>query len=304
MYRQRIKLGRGKVKAIGFVIKHQHPEAARLALEIGKYLLNEGLKVVFAKESAKAVSSLKRMGRRVLVIDKEKMSEVTDLIIVLGGDGTYLSIARLVKDKVPVMGVNMGRLGFLTEIKKDEIYDVLHRILLKGEMYINERTLLDVTLKRKGKVIFSGPAVNDVVISKGAIARIIGLQVAVNGYWVNHVRADGLIISTPTGSTAYSLAAGGPVMEPSLSALVVTPICPHSLSNRPLVLDDRAEIQVRLDQRPGHVFMTVDGQNVIDMHEEDIVVIKILQKQKLKLVSSPTRDYFSLLREKLAFGGK
>lgn len=302
MNRAHTRLGKGKIKAIGFVVKHDHPEAARLALEIGKYLLTEGIRVVFAKESAKLAQSFKKPSNRVQIVEKKKMGDYADLVLVLGGDGTYLSIARLINKKTPVAGINMGKLGFLTEIKNDEVYDVLHRILLRGEMVLSERTLLDVTLKRKGKIVFEGPVVNDVVISKGAIARIIGLQLAVNGYWVNHVRADGLIVSTPTGSTAYSLAAGGPIVEPSLGALVVTPICPHTLSNRPLVLDHDSEIQIRLDQRPGHVILTLDGQDVVDMQEEDIVIIRRSRKEKLRMVASPTRDYFSLLREKLSFG--
>lgn len=291
-----------KITSIGFVVKHHHPDASRLALEIGKYLLTEGLKIVFAKESAKLAKSFKKTKKQVLVVEKSKMGDHADLILVFGGDGTYLSIARLIDKSVPVAGINMGKLGFLTEIKHNEVYDVLHRILVKGELYISERTVLEVELKRKNKIVFSGPVVNDVVISKGAIARIIGLQLAVNGYWVNHVRADGLIVSTPTGSTAYSLAAGGPIVEPNLDALVITPICPHSLSNRPLVLADDSEIQIRLDQRPGHVILSLDGQDVVDMQEDDIVVIRKSKKDKLRTISSPTRDYFSLLREKLSFG--
>lgn len=291
-----------KITSIGFVVKHHHPDAARLALEIGKYLLTEGLKIVFAKESQKLARTFKKTKKQVLIVEKSKMGDHADIILVFGGDGTYLSIARLIDKSVPVAGINMGKLGFLTEIKHNEVYDVLHRILVKGEIYISERTVLEVELKRKNKIVFSGPVVNDVVISKGAISRIIGLQLAVDGYWVNHVRADGLIVSTPTGSTAYSLAAGGPIVEPSLGALVITPICPHSLSNRPLVLADDSEIQIRLDQRPGHVILSLDGQDVVDMLEDDIVVIRKSKKEKLRTVSSPTRDYFSLLREKLSFG--
>lgn len=293
---------RKKITSIGFVVKHHHPDAARLALEIGKYLLTEGLKLVFAKESTKIAKSFKKTSQQVTIVEKSKMGDHADLILVFGGDGTYLSIARLIDKSVPVAGINMGKLGFLTEIKHNEVYDVLHRILVRHELVISERTVLEVELKRKNKIVFSGPVVNDVVISKGAIARIIGLQLAVDGYWVNHVRADGLIVSTPTGSTAYSLAAGGPIVEPNLGALIITPICPHSLSNRPLVLADHSEIQIRLDQRPGHVILSLDGQDVVDMQEDDIVVIRKSKKDKLRMISSPTRDYFSLLREKLSFG--
>jgi NAD+ kinase len=249
-------------------------------------------------------ASLKPKHRKqVQVVKKPKLVDVSDLIVVLGGDGTYLSIARLMRDRsVPVMGVNMGQLGFLTEIKRAEALDSLAAIMRGEPPLVSERVLLEVTLKRRGKIIFQGPVVNDAVVSKGAIARIIGLEVMVNGSWAHSVRADGLIVSTPTGSTAYSLAAGGPIIEPSLSALVMTAICPHSLTQRPVVISDDSEIQICLRQRPGHVLLTLDGQDAVDMKEDDIVTIRRFKKHSLKLISSPTRDYFGLLREKLKFG--
>lgn len=240
---------------------------------------------------------------RVTIVKKPKLVDVCDLIVVLGGDGTYLSIARLMKNRsVPVMGVNMGQLGFLTEIKRTEALETISSLLRGMPPVISERALLEVTLERKGKIIFHGPVVNDAVVSKGAIARIIELEVGVNGKWLHRVRADGVIVSTPTGSTAYSLAAGGPIIEPSLPALILTAICPHSLTQRPLVIPDSAEIQIHLKQRPGHVFLTLDGQDVVDMKEGDVVNIRRFKKHSLKLISSPTRDYFGLLREKLRFG--
>jgi len=140
------------------------------------------------------------------------------------------------------------------------------------------------------------------VISKGAIARIIGLSVLVNGHWVHDVRADGIIVATPTGSTAYSLAAGGPIIEPSLNAIVMSPICPHSLTQRPLVISGDSEIQILLKDRPGHVLLTLDGQDAIDMKEDDVVTVRRFRKHQLQLISSPSRDFYSILREKLNFG--
>lgn len=293
---------------IGFVVKRSTPEAGAFAIDLARYCLSRGVKVFFVRESAEVVSALKRAAepaerKRIFTVQKPELVRKTDLIVVLGGDGTYLSIARLMRDRsVPVMGVNMGQLGFLTEIKRSEALSTLSGILDGVPPVINERALLDVTLMRGNKVVYSGPVVNDVVISKGAIARIIGLEVAVNGKWVHTVRADGIIVSTPTGSTAYSLAAGGPILEPSLPALILTAICPHSLTQRPLVIPDRAEIQICLNHRPGHVLLTLDGQDAIDMREGDVVVVRRFKKHSLKLISSPTRDYFSLLREKLKFG--
>lgn len=299
---------------IGFVIKHHVPEAAAMAVDLAQFILKRGSKnmqIVFASESKTVAASLahhlKSRGiapaKKIQIVEKNKMVDLVDMIIVLGGDGTYLSIARLMKNRsVPVMGINMGQLGFLTEIKRSEAFEVVSALLDGKAPLISKRTLLEVTLKRKNKVIFQGPVVNDAVVSKGAIARIIGLQIVINGKPVTTVRADGVIVSTPTGSTAYSLAAGGPVLEPTLEALTLTPICPHALTHRPLVVPDSSEIQICLHQRPGHVLLTLDGQDVIDMNEGDIVTVKKFRKHSLQLISSPTRDYFGVLREKLKFG--
>lgn len=289
-----------KVSKIGFVIKHQKPEATALALELARFSLERGYQVFFAEESAPAARKLKPQAK---IVSKPHLVDVTDLIVVLGGDGTYLSIARLMHERsVPVMGVNMGQLGFLTEIKREEALTTLADIMAGKPPIISKRALLEVTLERKRKTIFHGPVVNDAVVSKGAIARIIGMEISVNGKWVHNVRADGLIVSTPTGSTAYSLAAGGPIIEPSLAALVMTPISPHSLTQRPLVIPDNSKVQIRLDHRPGHVLLTLDGQDVVDMKEGDVVTVRRFKKHSLQLISSPTRDYFALLREKLKFG--
>lgn len=297
------------LKSIGLIVKHHHAEAAALAAELTDFLVRKGLKVHFADESSQLARAVRKSVKqtthrsKIRIIAKPAMVDKTDLIIVLGGDGTYLSIARLMRNRsVPVLGVNMGQLGFLTEIKRAEAFDVINNLVAGKAPTISERALLEVTLRRKNKIIFQGPVVNDAVISKGAIARIIGMQILINGKSVNTVRADGLIVSTPTGSTAYSLAAGGPIIEPSLPALILTPICPHSLTQRPLVVPDSAEIQLRLSHRPGHVLLTLDGQDAVDLKEDDVVTVRRFKKHSLKLISSPTRDYFSLLREKLKFG--
>jgi NAD+ kinase len=298
------------VRKIGLVIKHDQPEAARLALIIGRFILSKGLSVVFAKESASVARSMavsfesrKSKKPRIRIVTKEKLPSIVDLIVVFGGDGTYLSIARLVKEKgVPVMGVNMGRLGFLTEIKETEAREALEQIIEEKPTLTSERAVLDVSLKRNNKSIYRGLAVNDVVVSKGAIARIIGLEVSINGKPITLVRSDGVIVSTPTGSTAYSLAAGGPIVEPSVPAMTLTTICPHSLTLRPLVIPDTSEIEIKLNHRPGHVLLTIDGQDAVNMKEGDVVTVRRSKQHSLKLISSPTRDYFSLLHEKLKFG--
>lgn len=305
-----------KVKTIGFVVKHHHPGAKNLALEIGEDLARRGYSVVFSTESQECAAALiyalksnpKHRGiklGKITAVPKPKLVDLTDLIVVLGGDGTLLSIARLMRSRsVPLLGINMGTLGFLTEVNHLDAKKVLNSILDGKAPLIQERTLLECTFTRGKKVIFKGPIVNDVVISKGAIARIITIRVAVNGKIVNTVRADGLILSTPTGSTAYSLAAGGPILEPSIGGVVLAPICPHSLTQRPIVMSDRNEIELSLNQQPGEVVLTLDGQDVFEMRREDRVVIKRFAKHTLQLISTPGRDYFSLLREKLSFGNK
>jgi len=299
------------LKKIGLIIKHHHPEAAALSAEMAEMILGKGLTVLYASESKhlakELASSVSRKIRgaksRIKIIDKAEMVDQADLIVVLGGDGTYLSIAGMIRSRsVPVLGVNMGQLGFLTEFKQSEAFDFLSALIAGQPAPMSSRSLLEVTLKRKNRVIFRGPAVNDAVISKGAIARVIGLDVTIDGRFVANMRGDGVIVATPTGSTAYNLAAGGPILDPSLPALVLSAICPHSLTQRPLVVPDSSEIAICLQHRPGHVYLTLDGQDAVDLEEGDIVLVRRFKKHSLKLISSPTRDYFSLLREKLKFG--
>jgi NAD+ kinase len=303
------KVRLAKPRRIGFVVKHHHPAANDLALELAQLALKRGVQVIFADESEPLRAALlaresgRAVDKRVRMVPKPDLVSHADVIVVLGGDGTFLSIARLMRTRsVPVMGINMGQLGFLTEIKRSEAFDSFNSLLRGKPVLQSERALLEVTLTRRKKVVFQGPVVNDAVISKGAIARIIGMEILLNGRASHTVRADGIIISTPTGSTAYSLAAGGPIVEPCLDALILTPICAHSLTQRPLVVADSTPIQVRLQDRPGHVLLTLDGQDAVDMREGDIVSIRRFKKHSLKLISSSSRDYFTLLREKLKFG--
>jgi NAD+ kinase len=297
------------------VVKHHQPKAAEFAIQVAEFIIFKKVQIYFAQESRSLAKTLiknlpqnektsrKTPHRVPQVVPKNELVDHCDLIVVLGGDGTFLSIARLMKNhSVPVMGINLGQLGFLTEIKKHETIQTLGDIIDGAPPLIHERALLEVTLVRKDKVVFQGPVVNDAVISKGAIARIIGVQIWVNDKWVHNIRADGIIVSTTTGSTAYSLAAGGPIIDPSVPALVLTPICPHSLTLRPLVIPDTSVVRMCLNHRPGHVLLTLDGQDAVDMKEDDIVTIRRFKKHSLKIVASPTRDYFSLLREKLKFG--
>ena len=229
-------------------------------------------------------------------VKREDVSGLCDLVILIGGDGTFLSVAEsAVKAQVPIAGFNLGTLGFLTELKKDKIYSSVQS-LVKGEFRISERKLLEVSFKNETSL-----SLNDVVFSKGDIARIIKLRLEIDQVEVSEIRADGLIVSTPTGSTAYSLSAGGPILAPEVNGVVITPICPHSLTFRPFVVPDSSEIKVTLSSDSDNVVITLDGQKVIPMSINDAVRVKT-GKMKLKMIISDELNYFSLLSEKLKWG--
>jgi NAD+ kinase len=232
----------------------------------------------------------------------ETLADQADLIIVFGGDGTLLSVARLENiDQIPVLAVNLGSLGFLTEISADEISPVIEKVL-SGDYGIDRRMMLEAMLIQKGND--RGPsfqALNDIVVNKGALARMMDLDTYVNDTYLNLFKADGLIISTPTGSTGYSLSAGGPIVYPSLNLFSITPICPHTLTNRPLIISDDSIISVELISESEDVFITVDGQVGMRMERHDRVVVRKSSKT-LSLVKSPFRSYFEILKQKLKWG--
>ena len=225
----------------------------------------------------------------------------TDLFVVLGGDGTMISTARLVGDAdVLVLGINYGSLGYLTDFRIEEMFPALEAIIA-GKYEIDRRVMLEAEVFRAGKSIASGRVLNDVVINKAALARIIQIDVKLNGLFVNLFRSDGLIISTPTGSTAYNLSAGGPIIYPSMNAVVITPICPFTLTNRPIVIPDAAEIELTLKDENEGVILTFDGQTGHAMKANDRVVIR-KSETTFNLVQPANRDYFDVLRDKLKWG--
>ena len=227
---------------------------------------------------------------------REDIASETDLIIVLGGDGTFLSVARqAVEAQVPVAGFNLGTLGFLTEMKKESLEESLADIFL-GKARISQRKLLQISFKNQ---LYT--ALNDVVINKGAIARIVKLLLKIDGATVTEVKGDGIIISTPTGSTAYSISAGGPIVSPEVNGIIITPICPHSLTFRPLVVQDNTVVTVQLLTPHMDTYVTIDGQTVLPLNLEDTLTVGIYPKQLLMLVA-PEINYFKLLSDKLNWG--
>lgn len=289
-----------KPRTFGFVIKHSVPKATKLALDVAEWLEKQKCKVVVADE-AKGYLTRRPKAKKV---PKEQLPTACDMVIVFGGDGTFLSIARqMIWKSVPILGVNLGKLGFLTEVKVDEVYATLETVL-KGKYVVQERSMLEACVKRGGRELFCLPVLNDVVITKSAIARVIDFQLKLNGVLVAILKADGLIAATPTGSTAYSLAAGGPIVHPRVGATVITAICPHSLNVRPLVIPEDALVEVELMEKDGDIMLTLDGQFGYALEKGDKVSITQYKRHSVQVVQSPKRDYFELLRTKLYLGAR
>jgi len=235
-------------------------------------------------------------------VTEEQMRETAQLVVVLGGDGTLISVARLFSGRqVPILGVNLGSLGFLTEITVEELYPVLERCL-EGNLRLSERMMLEVVVTRGDTELTHCHVLNDVVINKGALARIIELETTVDRYNLTTFKADGLIISTPTGSTGYSMSAGGPIVHPVMCCIVITPICPHTLTNRPIVIPDQAVVRIVVKSSFDEmVYLTLDGQVGVELQEGDTVEVRRALKTTA-LVTSRDKDYFSILRTKLKWG--
>ena len=283
------------MKNIGIYVKHKHPYAVNVAREVAAWLEKRELRVFFEEGLAAA------MGREGL--PAATLPRSVDLIIVLGGDGTLISVARAVDElQVPILGVNLGRLGFIAEVALSDLYKALEKVV-RGEYALSTRMRLEAIVWRDGEEVGRFRVLNDVVINKGALARIIDMETWVNGAYLTTFRADGLIVSTPTGSTAYNLAAGGPIISPELHCLVLSPICPHMLTNRPLIVSDEAVIRVRVQFRDDDVAFTADGQVGIPLHGCDEVEIRKARIGTL-LVKSPSKEYFEVLRKKLLWGGQ
>ena len=243
----------------------------------------------------------RQTGCAVAEVAPEELAAGVDLMLVLGGDGTMIATARLMgATEVPVLGVNFGGLGYLAEFRIEELYAALESILA-GNYRLDRRVMLDVELTRGDKQITHNRVLNDVVINKSALARIIEIEAYLNRQFVNSFRADGLIVSTPTGSTAYNLSAGGPVIFPSMNAVVITPICPFTLSNRPIVVPDDAVIELYLKTEQEDVALTLDGQVGFPLKVDDRVVIR-KSNTTFNLVQPANRNYFDVLRDKLRWG--
>jgi len=282
-------------RTVGIVSRPRQEDVAAVAPKLIEWLESRGLSVLYDKETA---ACLVGSGRE---CSREDLTARVDLVIVLGGDGTLLATARAFRDStVPVLPINLGGLGFLTSVKLDELYLILEEVL-QGRNRVSERSMLEAHITRAGKVMARHRALNDAVLNKGALARIIDLDLVVNGEFVCSYKADGLIISTPTGSTAYSLAAGGPIVYPQVPAFVVTPICPHTLTNRPLVIPETSNIEITFRSDDAQVYLTLDGQVGVELEPADRIAIA-KSSNPLRLVRPARNTYFEILRNKLKWG--
>ncbi len=288
------------IKRIGVVVKPHRPEALETLCNLTRWLTSRGITLA----GGPAVDRERiehETGCVFEIIPDEELPQKVDLILVLGGDGTMIATARMLGDsEVPVIGVNYGGLGYLAEFRIDELFTALESILA-GDYKLEQRVMLAVELRRGNELVTQNRVLNDVVMNKSALARIIQIETYLNDQFVNSFRADGLIVSTPTGSTAYNLSAGGPIIFPTMNTVVITPICPFTLSNRPIVVPDDSLIEVRLMTEKEDVALTLDGQVGFPIQAHDRVIIR-KSNTTFNLVQPKNRNYFDLLRDKLRWG--
>lgn len=284
------------MRRIGIVARRDRAEAREVTRGLVQWLVAQGRAVVVDTETAAALAL-----PGVTVADRQALPGKVDLIVVLGGDGTLLSVARLVDGlHVPILGVNLGGLGFLTATTLEALFPTLEAVL-RGEYAAEERLVLTVTLTRAGASLADLLALNDVVVAKGALGRLIDLDVRADGQPMTAYRADGLIIATPTGSTAYNLSAAGPILFPTMDAVVLTPICSHTLTNRPIVLPASTALEVTLLSDAPDVVLSVDGQPGPPLAAGDVVRVG-QAGARIRLIRDPRKSYFEVLRTKLKWG--
>lgn len=284
-----------RIKKIGITSKPKKAEVREIVPPLIDWLRERQIETCIDKETAATLELRDKS------LSRNELPAQVDLIVVLGGDGTLLATARALNRRpVPLLAVNLGGLGFLTVITTDELYPTLE-MAIAGTLSTERRVQIEAEIVRADEVIASYLALNDVVLNKGAIARVLDFDVWVNGRFVSTYKSDGLIVSTPTGSTAYSLAAGGPVIAPNVPAFIITPICAHTLTNRPVVLPDSVTVEVAVKSQRESVYLTVDGQVGIALRSDDAVRLKRAASY-VELIQSAHKSYFEILQQKLKWG--
>jgi NAD+ kinase len=286
-----------QIKTIATIVKPNIRNAWPLVTELGKWSAKKNIELLVEESTRKLLNHSNHLN----FVSREEIAEKAEIIVVLGGDGTMLATARLLGGKgVPVIGINFGLLGYLTEFSVEDLFPLLERVLT-GDFHIEKRVQLYASVIRNGNRVAKGTVLNDVVVNKSALARMIDLECWINGQLINRFRADGLIISTPTGSTAYSLSAGGPLIHPSIHAMLITPICPHTLTNRPLVVSDEEPIELVLMTPKEEVTLTLDGQIGFALKHLDRIRVK-KSEHYFQLVQATNKNYFGVLKSKLSWG--
>ncbi|HQZ88363.1 MAG TPA: NAD(+) kinase [Gammaproteobacteria bacterium] len=286
---------------IGLFAKHNNSSVLDTLEKLIHFLQKRGHTLSIETQSAALLSNQGNLDHNIQIIPKEYLGEAVDLVIVIGGDGSLLNAARaIVAHQVPVVGINRGRLGFLADILPENMEQELNDIL-EGHYLEEQRFLLNARIIRHGKIVAESTALNDVVLYTGSIARMVDFEVYINDHFVLRQQADGIITATPTGSTAYALSAGGPILYPTLKALTITPLCPHTLSSRPIVVDSDSDIRLVVTQNNDiKPKLSCDGQSHFDLEASDQISIQKYPFE-LTLIHPKTHEYFSVLREKLGW---
>lgn len=288
---------------VGITLKpNSTPEFYNILPNLCAWLLRRKRKIVFREEDKERVLKFfkSKNSENLEFWDSKSFHQKVDIMLSLGGDGTLIGVCRRINSKIPVLGINLGRMGFITEFNKNEYFDRLGDIL-DGKYEITIKPLFHVSILRKAKVHFEDYFFNDAVLSKNDIARMIYLRAEFGAEHIYNLSGDGIIISTPLGSTAYSMAAGGPIVHPDVKGLVITPICPHSLIHRPFVVPDTAKIALKILPPHHSVTLTLDGQVAINVDDQDVVMINAAKVKKVSLIKNPDRSYFETIREKFIF---
>jgi len=286
--------GGKRIKKIGIIANIRKEAALGCSSGLKKWLQEQGVEVFLDSEIAAALGDT-------CGLERQKLADRVDLLVVLGGDGAMLRAARSVRQfTIPIVGINLGTFGYLTEINLNEMYPSLERIL-RGEYATEDRMMLDMEVARDGRTSCEFTVLNYVVINRGNLTRIIDMETAVDASYLTTFRADGLIISTPTGSTAYSLSAGGPIVFPSQNVIIVNPICPHTLTNRPIILPSSITISVKVWSEEEGVSVDLDGQESVTLKSGDTLIVR-KSRYVTSLVSSSNRNYLEILRSKLGWG--
>ena len=286
--------GANLILKIGIIGKTNLQQTFDLTQDLCGWLADKGVEVYLEEDLAKKIKNQKSATQK-------EIAELADIILVFGGDGTFLGVARIAcKHGTPILGINLGGLGFLTEVTVDEIHAMAERII-SGDYEIEKRKMLQASIRRGEETIDSYDVLNDVVINKGAVARVIDLSIYIDGSHVTTYKADGIILSTPTGSTAYNLSAGGPIVHPGLRVIIITPICPHTLTNRPLIVPSDMKVEIKVSTHEPDTYLTLDGQIGVRLNSGDFVEVH-KSESSVKLVKSPFRDFFTILKTKLMWG--